>query len=130
MIQFNIEPVQNPDLLQPARAEIGVSRDLWPETGGMMGRFFLAPAMRSRRQYLVNADLALFIVEGQGALETGPAFAVEKDTFESKDFIFIERGEVFSIENTGGAECSMVFTLVGVEDLSELNQMFVEGPLS
>lgn len=100
---------------------------LRPDTGMVMGRVILDPEMRSRRQYLVNADLALFIVEGNGRLETGPAFEKATDTFESKDFIFIERGEIFSIVNTAQAPCTMVYTLVGVDNLTEVDRMHVEA---
>lgn len=130
MIQYNIQPTENLDLMEPARAEVGISNDLSPNTGMVMGRVTLDSRMRSRRQYFVNADLALFVVNGNGRLETGPAFEKVTDTFESKDFIYIERGEIFSVENLSDGDCTMVYTLVGIEDLVEIEQMHVEDRIT
>lgn len=125
MIVYNTTPTQSHDFLPPARTEFGVTNELTPETGMVMGRFFIEPGMVTRPQYEINADLALFIVEGAGNLSTGPKFSAKVDTFSSKDFIFIEHGEIFSIENTSDQVCSIVFSVVGIDHPDDLKQVLV-----
>lgn len=130
MIINTADPVRNSDILPPAVAHVGVDGELANAPGMMMGRVVLPAGSRTQRQFSVNSDFALFIVEGAGELLTGPAHAAEKDTFEEKDFVFIERGEIFTIANTSDAACTIVFTLVGANTVEEIDRQFVEAPLT
>ncbi len=122
------DPLKELNLLPPVLAEIGVTGDVAPAPGMMMGRFHIESGARSCSQFNINADLALFVVGGSGNLITGPAHDAETDTFEDKDFIYIERGEIFSLENTADETATIIFTYVGVERLADLNRTFVEDP--
>tara|TARA_B100000315_G_scaffold241582_1_gene262594 strand:- start:6632 stop:7027 length:396 start_codon:yes stop_codon:yes gene_type:complete len=122
------EPLENLDLLPPALAEIGVTGDVAPTPGMMMGRFYIEPDSHTCSQFNINADLAMFIVEGSGKLITGPKHDDETDTFEDKDFIYVERGEIFSLENMASSTCKIIFTYVGVERIDDLQRTFVEAP--
>ena len=123
-------PQENTDLLPPAIAEIGIDRDVAPEPGMILGRFHIQPETKTRQQYIINADLALFVVKGSGNLITGPAHSAEVDSFEDKDFIFIERGEIFSIETSANETCTLIFTYVGADHIAGFQRTFVEGPLN
>jgi len=122
------EPLEELNLLPPVLAELGVTGEVAPRPGMMMGRFYLEPGTRSCSQFNINADLALFVVNGSGNLITGPAHDAVADTFEDKDFIYIERGEIFALENTATETAIIIFTYIGVERLADLNRTFVEDP--
>tara|TARA_B100000315_G_scaffold253695_1_gene293066 strand:- start:230 stop:622 length:393 start_codon:yes stop_codon:yes gene_type:complete len=122
------KPLEELNLLPPVLAELGVTGDVAPAPGMMMGRFHIEPGMRSRSQFNINADLALFVVQGSGKLITGPGHDADTDTFEDKDFIYVERGEIFALENTAAETATIIFTYVGVERLADLNRTFVEKP--
>ena len=123
-------PVEDHNLLPPALAEIGVTGEVAPAPGMVMGRFHITPNSQTLRQYSVNADLALFVVEGSGILITGPQHLSETDSFEDKDFIYIERGEIFALENNSGENCRIIFTYVGVDRPEELERTFIDDPTS
>ena len=122
------EPLENLELLPPALAEIGVTGDVAPTPGMIMGRFHLKPGTRTCGQFIINADLAMFIVRGSGNLITGPKHDAETDTFDDKDFIYVERGEIFTLNNTAPETCTIIFTYVGVERINDLQRTFVEAP--
>ncbi len=92
----------------------------------MLGRFQIQHGTRTRAQYVVNADFAVFVVAGSGNLITGPAHAAETDYFEDKDFIYIGRGEIFAFENTGDTPCTLIFAYVGEDRLEDFQRTFVE----
>ena len=120
----------NLDCAVPATTRIGISDQIVENPGFVMVNFSIPPKGRTRRHFNVNADLAMYKVRGQGRLLVGPDHQLEEMDFSAEDFAYVHKGEIYCFENVGDESDFVIFTYIGVSNIEEAQEVYIEPPVA
>ena len=121
---------ENSDIAPPAVTRVGISDEIIENPGFVMGNFSVPPKVKTRRHFNVNADLAMYKVRGHGRLLVGPDHQLEEMDFSAEDFAYIHKGEIYCFENLGDEDDFVIFTYIGVNNIEEAQEVYIEPTAS
>jgi oxalate decarboxylase/phosphoglucose isomerase-like protein (cupin superfamily) len=91
----------------------------------------IPPGHRSRAHYHIKADLGQYFIKGRGKYYIGCGVQGEEYTYDlvPGTFIFIPKGVIHIIENTGDEDIESIACYGNVGSGEETGKFYCEGPL-
>jgi uncharacterized RmlC-like cupin family protein len=122
------EPKEDLVYANPLVTGFGISDHSVENPEMVMGKSVIPPKGRNYRHYHINGDLAMFKIKGRDKLLIGPDHEIEELDFVEGDFVYIPRGEIHGAYNTLDEPGLLVFCYIGVNNIEELQKIYVEQP--
>ncbi|MBT3992248.1 MAG: cupin domain-containing protein [Rhodospirillaceae bacterium] len=106
----------------------GINDETVENAGMVMGTSIMPPGGRNYRHYHVNGDLSMYKIKGRDKLLIGPDDDLQELDFVEGDFVYIPRGEIHGAYNTLDEPGFLVFCYTGINNVKELQKVYVEEP--
>jgi uncharacterized RmlC-like cupin family protein len=110
--------------------DFGISSKTVENNKVVFGHTIWPAGKRNQRHYHVAGESGIYLLKGRMQVWCGPDHEQKEFIAEAGDFIYVEQGEIHSLQNLSKTEAAeIVFYYAGASNKDEAKTVWLEPPL-